>query len=516
MSTTGGQSTSPVVSVVPIPRGHAGLLPLASRIRIPNTDPAADHNFGVSLACADLAGDERNEVVVGANLGPYFAVFALVGTGTVNFVDTALGIGNFGDSMAALGDIHADGGKEEIAVSLPGDVSNGGRVLLYGSALLPIVGLMASPDEGGNDFGDFVVGRFDFNGDGVSDVAVGAPGQGTATQGAVFVYTGRPDESFPFFDFLDSDVGPDDPDGSMGARLVAGDLNGDGKADLVVGAPDVGPTFDDGALYVIFGGTTAKIDDQIDAPLGSGGGLGSSIAILDADGDGLKELAAAANGADTVYLVPAPFGQAAFDGASTRTGETDSGFGRPVVAADLNRDGHDDLLVGARYWSGSTGQVQLFLGGPAGLDESPAWVTTGLLTTASFGQDILTCDVNADDAPDVIVSSPADFNPNEEAAIFLGPPVSGPRVWAGAPTVGVVGTSVAFVGATVDDSSASPPRCVWSWGDGTADQDVPCESPGTDHVYGSPGVFTVRLRVENDFGVYGEAATFAIIEGIAP
>ena len=159
----------------------------------------------------------------------------------------------------------------------------------------------------------------DFNGDGIADVAVGVPGDSfaspTAEEGAVEIYFGRksglsarPDRVF---------VGS--PGSLLGAAMTAVDLDGDGVSDLAIGAP--GTSSDDGdgasrpvgAVYVLHGGEAGMVrgprgdvaasawrvlhgsaeDDRV-----STARLGSALAAAHFDGDEIEDLVVGAPGVD--------------------------------------------------------------------------------------------------------------------------------------------------------------------------------------------------------------------------
>ncbi len=201
----------------------------------------------------------------------------------------------------------------------------------------------------------------DLNGDGFSDAAVGAPNMRdptTARVGAVLVFYGSaaglpaapsqvlygPHYSTYFVHFGEA-ISP------------AGDVNGDGYADLLVGSPGYAG---DGAAYVY---------------LGSAGGLQEPAVWTKTFED--------------------------FTGGSALFGSTVS------TAGDVDGDGYDDILIGARNaWAGGRGNVQLFRGGPAGPAASAAWSIMGNLGDNLGGSMATAGDVNADGYDDVIIGSP--------------------------------------------------------------------------------------------------------------
>jgi len=249
----------------------------------------------------------------------------------------------FGWSVANAGDVDGDGVPDQIVGSSPGPwIGTTGRVFLFsgadGSLLLEIDG---PADASG--FGMAVAGPGDTDGDGVPDVAVGAPytRHGGASNGAVFLYSGA---SGALLHRMDGG-------GQLGKALAGpGDVDGDGCADLLVGAP-VAHTFGGpgaGSL-ALYSGRTGTLLLQVFGQVESGQ-LGRAVApIGDVDGDGTPDLLAAAYG----YEGPDSQGAHVFSGRTGWTlihahGPPDVAAGASLAAAgDMDGDGIQDILVGA-------------------------------------------------------------------------------------------------------------------------------------------------------------------------
>ncbi len=212
----------------------------------------------------------------------------------------------------------------------------------------------------------------DFDADGLVEVALPS-WQAYGTNGAVFVFGHRPIgvEGSGDADAEFSAVGAGDQAGA--AACAPGDVNGDGYADLAVGAPLAG----DGAVYVMSGPlTSGSLSGALLTITGlPGEGLGGRLgAAGDLDADGSFEVLAgefglAYNGLplDSYLLDLGTTGSVLRDAVTDMTvpdpGSSQFGF-RTAAGGDLDADGWADLLVGAPYANYSAGAIYGIFGSP--------------------------------------------------------------------------------------------------------------------------------------------------------
>ncbi len=318
--------------------------------------------------------------------------------------------GLLGFSMACPGDIDGDG-VADLLVGGPADANGAGRVELY----------RGQPDGTFRPWRTFGPGGYsvaalgDINHDGVPDFAIGDPGDAThgRSSGAVRVYFGDRREGGVLAATLHGRRAGD----LFGYSIAgAGDLNGDGFADLVTSAPG-DPT--DGAAagiaYVWFGGAKLHAEpDLVLRPGATGGQFGIAVAgIGDFNGDGYPDLAVGANvdrrvGAGTGRVAIYYGGRAMSDRPALDLygPHADTWFGIAIQGVgDVDGDGFEDLAVGAERGDGFThrsGTVSIFRGGQ---HPSPlAWkVLRGPEENSRFGHALACGDVTGDGRRDLVV-----------------------------------------------------------------------------------------------------------------
>lgn len=389
--------------------------------------------FGFSVESAgDINDDGFGDVIVGAAadnaiFGNKIFIYKGSATGlttTIFYSDTGQVGENLGWSVGGGGDVNNDGVDDFIAGTY---INGAGSAYIYhGSGIaLPTQAVTLSGENGGDQFGWSVAFIGDVNNDNITDVAVGAPTY--SNTGRVYIYYGPV-------------VGPTDTPDTMldgedslerfGFSISgAGDVNGDGIDDMVVGAwgnSDGGS--DAGKAYIFYGSGTGISQGNNDTVIGdSDDKLGTSVqGAGDVNGDGFADVII---GADTYNAgAPAPGYFSVYPGGPsgliptplfTRQGESNNDhFGFAVTGnGDVDGDGFSDFAVGAHEFDASiiltdTGKAYGYVACTDGaIVPSLLFSDTGELPFDYYGRSLaIVNDVNGDETDDLVVGAYAGEN----------------------------------------------------------------------------------------------------------
>ena len=470
-------------------------------------------NLGVAVSSAgDINGDGFDDLIIGApgadsnnnfDTGQSYVVFGDSDgfppslnpsdlDGAKGFVIN--GINNSdrsGQAVSSAGDINGDG-FDDLIIGAPfadhsGNSDAGRSYVVFGGGNVGSKGELNLADlNGGNGFvidginsfdnlGRAVSNAGDINGDGFDDLIIGAPfadPNNTFDAGQVYVVFGSDSGFSPSLD-------PTELNGSNGFVInganssdnlglsvsSAGDINGDGVADLVIGSPgaDSIGNFDAGRSYVVFGNSTIGSAGNLNLTELNGvngfviNGVNNSdrsgqavSSAGDINGDGFDDLLIGAPFADPsgnsdagqIYVV---FGGGSDFEPTLNLSDLDGGDGFVIngvnsfdnlgfsvsSAGDINDDGFDDLLIGAPFadpkGNSNAGQSYVVFGGDnigsggsvnlAELNDSNGLIINGVSNFDNLGQAVSGAgDFNGDGADDLLIGAPfADPNSNSDA-----------------------------------------------------------------------------------------------------
>ena len=310
-----------------------------------------------------VGADDHGEVYL------YYGDPALAG-GPVSGADAVLVGGGpdagAGWSLLGAGDIDGDGVDDLL-------IGGVGSAWLLTDAPTGTVDLDAEAAASWTGAYAYDLAAADVDDDGQTDVVIGNVTGGGIFDGQVYVHLSVPSGAEDMVDDAEVMFEGSQLAQSLGCSVAAGDVTGDGIADIVIGAPGYQQPLGTvvGAVFVVAGPVTPGVYD-IDlvatttiegvAPTDQ---LGWDVAVLpDVDGDGVDDIGAVADGADIAYIFadPAPGIVSASTAWATLIGGADaSRLAHIASAGDVDGDGTPDLGIGD--WNGhGVGSAHLLYG----------------------------------------------------------------------------------------------------------------------------------------------------------
>ncbi len=304
---------------------------------------------GRSVSSAgDVNGDGLDDLIVGVDqayvngkqrVGKSYVIFGKIDSTAINQSAIVNGTGGFvingesafnqsGHSVSTAGDVNGDGLDDLIVGAFLVDLGVGKSYIVFGkidntainlSTIASGTGGFAIIGESAGDWSGYSVSNAgDVNGDGLDDLIVGAHGvdlSGKSNAGKSYVIFGKKDSTAINLSVISNGtggfviIGENEGDNSGYSVSSAGDVNGDGLDDLIIGADkaDLGNKLDTGKSYVIFGKTDSTAINLSTIASGTGGFVINGENVDDISGNSVS------------------------------------------TAGDVNGDGLDDLIVGSKY-----------------------------------------------------------------------------------------------------------------------------------------------------------------------
>jgi hypothetical protein len=398
------------------------LIPLLALLLTPNfmfgqiyqwEGQAVGDRFGNSVSGAgDVNGDGIPDVIVGADYTGNNYGDAYVYSGANGYLLHQWS----GQSYGRFGCSVAKAGDinldgfDDVIIGAS-ETSGGGSAYVYSGSNGSLL-YQWDAQTGSDSFGNSVSGAGDVNGDGIPDVIVGAPFfmSSGTYNGAAYVYSGA-DGSLLYQWYAQN------PAAQFGWSVsAAGDVDNDGFDDVIVGAPhDDTISWEAGSAYVYSGANGSLLYQWSGQNLSKN--FGECVTEAgDFNSDGFADVTVGQPNSSSVYVYSGANGSL----LDSFHGQAGDGFGVVIsVSGDLNGDGFDDLIVGAPYADTN------------GVDSGSAYVYSGVngsLLYSLYGQAgdrfgkaiSASGDLNGDGFDDLIVGAPyADTNGVDSGSAYV-------------------------------------------------------------------------------------------------
>ena len=315
----------------------------------------------------------------------------------------------------------AELGLEDGRVTIQVD-DRGARYPIVIDPLMTNAAWTVESNQDSAEFASAVAPAGDVNGDGFSDVLVGAKSfdNGQNNEGRAFLYLGSPTglATSPAWTAESNQASA-----NFGESVAAaGDVNGDGYADVIVGAPNwSNDEQDEGRAVVYLGSATGLATSPIWSVESHqrSAYFGMSVATAgDVNGDGYSDVIVGATFYDNDQLDEGrafvyhgkPTGVSSTPAWTVESNQTQSWFGWPVATAgDVNGDGYSDVIIGASSYSNGQegeGRAYVYHGSVNGLLANASWISESNQAASHYGASVAGAgDVDGDGYADVIVGS---------------------------------------------------------------------------------------------------------------
>jgi len=347
-------------------------------------DGEPNSRFGCPIACGDVDGDGYDDIAIGA--GTYNnkrgrAYLFYGGPGMDTTPDLILEGQNEGDMFGigiSCGDIDNDG-YEDIIIGAHQPKKGPGRAYLYWGSERSCMD--ANPDKIFN--GEAQEGSYfglkhliyDIDNDGYRDIIFGAHRDGT---GRAYLYYGNTKELIDTsYDLIFTGENPKD---QFGFVIGCGDVDNDGYGDIIIGArcyPSGKPN--QGRAYLYYGDKRDSMDAKADV-------------IFEAE-------------SKDAHL-----------------------FGQGIACIDQNKDGYDDIVIGAQDYQKRQGRARLFYGDARrNLDTVPDKTFDGEIEQSDYGFVILCGDIDGDNNDDIVIGADLIRKHVGRVYVYWGNELSGPN-----------------------------------------------------------------------------------------
>jgi len=403
------------------------------------TGESSNTAFTQSVVAGDFNGDKRIDLAAGAHTYSSDAgrLYIFYNDGSypssaanADVLITGEASSRIGYNMTT-GDFNGDGVTDLAAGAYKYSTNKGRAYIFYGEGGLLFRNTITG--DSGTVFGNFMA-TGDFNADGETDLAVTAYGYSSNTGRTYIFYN---DGLIPTATSSADVTITGEASSLFGISITAGDLNADGKTDLVVGASYYSSNA--GRAYIFYNDgsiptSAASADLIIDGQASSR--FGQSMTTGDLNTDGSTDLIVGgfnySTGTGRAYLFyndgSIPTSAASAD--VKIDGETTSNyFSSSLATGDFNADGKTDLAAGAYFYSTSTGRAYIFYndgsypananGGGTCTPDCADVIITGQNNGDSFSISMASGDFNSDGKTDLAVGADGYSSQTGRAYIFI-------------------------------------------------------------------------------------------------